>query len=745
MEVVLKQAGEFFETTRTLASLRSESSGASTSFEPFDPTSSTYDPRASSTQDPLSAPLMGGNGTGATRGGRYAAPTLGFAVGLVPLQRLSMFERVLFRATRGNLLFRAKELPMQLRDPSSRELLDKAVFVVFFSGERAKAKVGKICDAFNATRYPFPENDVQRREAFVGVSDRINELYSVVAAAVSQRRSMLQNVALGLPEWTTLVRREKAIYHTMNKCRLSLTHQALVAEAWCPKSEKPRVLRAVEETSAYGAVNTVFQTLPTQEIPPTYFKTNKWTASFQNIVDVYGIARYREVNPAVFTIITFPFLFAVMFGDLAHGLLLLVFALYMVWNEVAMAKGELGEMVEMCFSGRYVILLMAIFSVFTGIMYNEAFSLPMIIFGYSKYACADPLTYPHGIPTCETASSIGLVRAPGTSGYPAGIDPVWHGTRSELSFLNSTKMKMSIVMGVAHMTLGIVMSLFNHLYFNDWISIYFGFIPEMIFLHAMFGWLAFLILAKWFTGSHIDLYATLINWFLKIGSEPEHAIFAGQGIVQMLLLIVMVICLPVMLLPKPFILKARHEARAIGGRSSAMYETLDNLSSGSDMEAMADAGAALDEARVSAGSGGGVGAPAGSPGGGHGDDGGEEFDFSEVFVHQMIHTIEFALGAVSNTASYLRLWALSLAHSQLSAVFYDRVLMLGFQMNSAMVAVIGTFVWWAATAAVLMGMETLSAFLHALRLHWVEFQNKFYRGDGYKFVPFELSFTDKKD
>jgi V-type H+-transporting ATPase subunit a len=98
---------------------------------------------------------------------------------------------------------------------------------------------------------------------------------------------------------------------------------------------------------------------------------------------------------------------------------------------------------------------------------------------------------------------------------------------------------------------------------------------------------------------------------------------------------------------------------------------------------------------------------------------------------------------MSHTASYLRLWALSLAHSQLSHVVYEQLFMGMLKMDMpAGVRPILMFVCWAAfavlTVAILLGMEAFSALLHAIRLMWVEFSSKFYEGLGTAFKPLSL-------
>ncbi|XP_071915545.1 V-type proton ATPase subunit a1 isoform X2 [Coffea arabica] len=560
-----------------------------------------------------------------------------FVSGIICKSKVLTFERMLFRATRGNMFFNQAAADDQILDPSSNEMVEKTVFVVFFSGEQARTKILKICEAFGANCYPVPEDVTKRMQITREVSSRLSELETTLDAGTRHRDKALTSIGFQLVKWMNMVGREKAVYDTLNMLNFDVTKKCLVGEGWCPIFAKTKIQEALQRATfdSNSQVGIIFHVMDAVESPPTYFRTNRFTSAFQEIVDAYGVANYQEANPAVYTVVTFPFLFAVMFGDWGHGICLLLGALVLIARERKLGTQKLGSFMEMLFGGRYVLLLMSIFSIYCGLIYNEFFSVPFHIFGESAYKCRDS--------SCSDARSIGLIKS--RDPYPFGVDPSWRGSRTELPFLNSLKMKLSILLGVVQMNLGIILSYFNARFFGNSLDIKYQFVPQMIFLNCLFGYLSLLIVIKWCSGSQADLYHVMIYMFLSPFEDlGENKLFWGQGVLQVILLLCAVVAVPWMLFPKPFILKRLHTER-FQGRTYGLLGT-------SDMKIDDEP----DSARQHQ----------------------EDFNFSEEFVHQMIHSIEFVLGAVSNTASYLRLWALSLAHSELSTVFYEKVLLLAW-------------------------------------------------------------------
>ena len=73
--------------------------------------------------------------------------------------------------------------------------------------------------------------------------------------------------------------------------------------------------------------------------------------------------------------------------------------------------------------------------------------------------------------------------------YPFGFDPKWFRGANELVYFNSFKMKHAIIVGVIHMTVGIVLKAFNNLYTANYVDFIFEWIPQIIFMTITFGYL----------------------------------------------------------------------------------------------------------------------------------------------------------------------------------------------------------------------------------------------------------------
>lgn len=337
-----------------------------------------------------------------------------------------------------------------------------------------------------------------------------------------------------------------------------------------------------------------------------------------------------------------------------------------------------------------------------------------------------------------------------------GVDPAWSLSPQLLTFTNCMKMKIAVIIGVIHMSTGVFVKGINAVKYSRWMVLIFEVIGGLIILWGLFGWMDVLIVIKWlfvmdpyddnaptadatqdakFNNSYYriavapSIITVMINNFLVGGvqdvvySDPETGAvdepydflyIEGQSAISEALVLAVLFCVPLMLCCKPckiWCFPEKHEDHHDEFQNIQAAEPANELVNNMEDDAKADI-KAYEQLLNSE------------------SDKHKPHDLSEVFIHQLIETIEFVLGTISNTASYLRLWALSLAHSQLAGVFLEYGLQFAWKADNLAVLIIMNFLFWfpfmVVSFGVLLLMDFLECFLHTLRLHWVEFQNKFF-------------------
>lgn len=547
-----------------------------------------------------------------------------------------MIKQMLRHRLRGNVYIKLIDVDLKITTKQ------QTVFIVYILGDANREFAKKIIRTLGGRVFDFSTKDVERH---IKLDKRHNMIRRLNRSIDRQIGETLEEVSKKIEMWEYYINREKAILEAMKKLTKIERTQCYTGEGWTLKKNIDLLEKMKCCDNEQGRFFFELKKTPLER--PTSFELSEFTKPFQDLTNVFGVPKYQELNPAIFMTFTFPFLFGAMFGDVLHGVILGLASLFLIWNHKKLDK-RCG-IFQIVLNGRYVVLACSFFAVWFGFLYGDFGSLPIAIFR-SQY-------------------EVGRT-------YPFGIDPIWHHADNKMLFVNSLKMKLSLIVGFFHMGLGSAISISNSIYFGDQITLLCQSIPQAIAFTLFLGYVVFLCVYKWLVT--IDR-PSIVNTLISMYTDPfnmKNQMYPGQMVVQLFIFCIILICIPWMIFTKPLYLIMRRKVPESG--------------------------------------------------------------MLDLWITSGIHVVEFFLGLISNTSSYLRLWAVSLAHVQLTTVLHEFTL----GSKNYLVKVITFPIYISGTLLLLIGLEGLSSCLHALRLNWIEFFSKFYTGGGTLFSPLSFKVPD---
>jgi len=175
--------------------------------------------------------------------------------------------------------------------------------------------------------------------------------------------------------------------------------------------------------------------------------------------------------------------FGVMFGDMFHGTLFFILGLILVCAD---HKINLGPF-------KYVVLQMGFWAMFMGFIYNDFTGLSLDLFGTCYPVGPDHTFQINREPIPGVEGGYGVMKCI----YPFGLDPAWLQASNSIEFYNSFKMKLAILLGVTQMIFGVLLKAANNIFYENYADFFLEFIPQIIFITFMFGYMNFVIVYKW--------------------------------------------------------------------------------------------------------------------------------------------------------------------------------------------------------------------------------------------------------
>ncbi len=252
---------------------------------------------------PLDVPVEG------LRGLQYQTLT----AGIMPAANVARVAEALF------------QIPFILIPLESRK--DQALVLAASSADNAAILDRALKSAFFEPILLPPEALGRPAEALEALKRKAGEIQDRLHDLDRERQRLAAELS---PELDSLWRRTSADGRLAAAIRRFPKHgEVFLITGWVPASDVERVRKAVESAAGHAVAMEVLKADSNRQSVPTLVRSPRWLQPFEELVTTFGLTSYNELDPTLIVTVTFLIMYGMMFGDLGHGLLLLLTGLWL--------------------------------------------------------------------------------------------------------------------------------------------------------------------------------------------------------------------------------------------------------------------------------------------------------------------------------------------------------------------------------------------------------------------------------